>query len=228
MIFSSLSTPLIADACLRLDIPLRIAPQGVKPVIAGSRLAGRALPVRHYGSVDIFLEAMGNAHQGDVLVVDNNGRMDEACIGDLTALEAQACGLSGIVVWGCHRDTEELKRIGFPVFSFGAYPSGPQRLDPRPHDALTASQFGDFKVTREDAVFADADGVLFVPYKHAEKLLSTARTIWNTERRQAKAIKAGKSLRRQLRFDEYLAERSRNPDYTFRKHLRKIKGAIEE
>jgi regulator of RNase E activity RraA len=44
-------------------------------------IAGRVLPVRHYGSVDIFLEAMGTAQRGDILVIDNQGRMDEGCIG---------------------------------------------------------------------------------------------------------------------------------------------------
>jgi len=226
--FADLSTPLVADACLRLDVPYRVAPVGIRPVIAGSRVAGRAAPARHYGSVDVFLEAMTSAEDGDVLVIDNGGRPDEACIGDLTALETQASGLAGMVVWGCHRDTPELVQIGFPVFSYGAHPSGPLRLNPREPEALTEARFGPHTVTRTDAVFADDDGVLFVPLAETERLMAAAAAIRAQERRQAAAIRTGQTLHQQLRFAEYLARRAADPAYTFRHHLRQIGGAVEE
>jgi 4-hydroxy-4-methyl-2-oxoglutarate aldolase len=226
--FAQLSTPLIADAALRLKIPFRISPPGSRPVTANQSLAGPALPVRHFGSVDVFLEAMQAARPGDVLVIDNGGRLDEGCIGDLTALEAKNCGLTGIIVWGAHRDTRELRQIGLPIFSYGACPSGPRRLDPSDPLALHSARFGDFVVESDDVVFADDDGCLFVPIKHADDLLSVAREIWQRERRQAEQIKSGRSLREQLNFAQYLEKRAANPNYTFREHLRRISGAIEE
>jgi 4-hydroxy-4-methyl-2-oxoglutarate aldolase len=226
--FAELSTPLVADAALRLKVPLRIAPQGISPVIPGRRLAGRVLPAKHFGSVDVFLEAMETSDAGDVLVIDNGGRRDEACIGDLTALEAQASGLAGIVVWGTHRDTPELRQIGFPIFSYGSCPSGPQRLDPRDESALRFAHFGDFRVARGDAVFADDDGSVFVAMESVQDLLKAARAIWQKERTQADEIKKGNTLRRQLNFAGYLAKRSADPSHTFRQHLRKMDSAIEE
>ena len=228
MTFADLSTPLVADACIRRDVPLRAAPPGIRPVVPAHRVAGRVLPARHYGSVDIFLEAFGGAEHGDVLIVDNGGRSDEACVGDLTVLEAEAAGLAGLVVWGLHRDTPELVEIGFPVFSYGSYPPGPVRLDEQEPEALTSARFGTHLVSQDDVVFGDDDGVLFVAADRAEEVLATAHEIWETEREQARKIRAGETLRAQTTFDDYLARRAADPSYTFRQHLRQIGGAIEE
>ena len=152
--FATLTTAHLADACLRAQVPVRCAP-AVGTVMPGSRLAGRVAPAQHVGSVDIFLEALQGAAPGEVLVVDNGGRLNEACVGDLVVLEAQAAGLEGLVIWGLHRDTADIRAIGLPVFSLGAIPTGPQRLDARPHDALASATVGDWPVGREDLVLGD-------------------------------------------------------------------------
>src|SRR5580698_1833964 len=153
-----LTTAHIADACLRTGVPVRCAPPGVQAVLPGSHVRGRALPVSHAGSVDVFLEALESAAPGDILVVDNGGRLDEACVGDLVVLEAQAAGLEGIVIWGLHRDTADIRAIGLPVFSLGATPAGPQRLEARPPDALESAAVGDWTVSGADLVLGDDDG----------------------------------------------------------------------
>jgi len=225
----SLTSAHIADACIRAGIAVRCAPADIQAVIPGTRCAGRVVPARHAGSVDVFLEALETvAAPGDVLVVDNGGRRDEACVGDLIALEAQDAGLSGIVIWGLHRDTADIASIGLPVFSAGSIPTGPLSLTARHPAALASATVGEWTVTGDDVVLADDDGVLFLPAGRADEIVALAGAIRDTERRQADRIRSGASLRAQVRFADYLTARAADPARTFREHLRSIGGAIEE
>ena len=226
--FLDLTTPHVADACMRLGIAVRCAPAGTIPLWSGTHLVGRVRPARHAGSVDVFLEAIDEARPGDVLVVDNAGRGDEACVGDLVALEAHRAGLAGIVIWGLHRDTTELRTIRLPVFSLGALPAGPQRLDPRHPAALASARSGPHEVTAADVVLGDDDGVLFLPLDRAAEVAEAATAIRDTERTQAALMLQGSALRHQVHLHEYMAARSTGTGITFRQHLRAIGGVIEE
>ena len=226
--FAGLSTPLAADACIRREVPLRVAPPGISAVIPGRQIAGRARPARHYGSVDVFVEAFSGAGRGDVLVADNGGRADEACAGNLVVLEARAAGLGAVVAWGLHRDTPELTRIGLPVFSYGRCPAGQARLEEQEPSALASARFGSCLVTGTDIVLGDDNGVVFIASGQAAELLAAARQIARAERDQARQIQAGQTLRQQTAFGAYLARRAAQPSYTFRQHLRQIGGAIQE
>ena len=74
-----------------------------------------------------------------------------------------------------------MRAIGLPVFSLGAIPAGPQRLDVRPQDGLESATVGDWTVGREDLVLGDDDGVLFVPATRAGEIVTLAETIRDTE-----------------------------------------------
>ena len=104
---------------------------------------------------------------------------------------------------------------------------GPKRSYPRGSDALTTARFGDFKVTADDVVFGDDDGVVFALLQDVEDIISLARKIAEIEHRQAESVKNGKTLSQQFKIDEYLKKRSKNPAYSFREHLKKIGAAIE-
>jgi regulator of RNase E activity RraA len=225
--FSVVTAANLADACVRLGSAFSVAPPLLKPLFPGARCAGRALPVTHFGSVDVFFEAMDGAEAGDVLVIDNANRTDEACIGDLTVIEAATAGIAGVVLWGLHRDTAELLEIGLPVFSTGSMPLGPRSVRERTTPALGPCSFGGVTVEREHIVFADGDGILFVPARDARVALETARAIAATERRQADDVRRGTSLRQQMEWETYLDTRRQQPRYTLREHLAKLRAAIE-
>jgi regulator of RNase E activity RraA len=221
------TTPFIADACAMLQMPLRLAPHGIKPMNPAHRIAGRARPARHAGSVDVFLEAIAASRRGDVLVIDNVGRLDEGCIGDLVAGEAHVAGMAGIVVWGAHRDTVAIHAIGIPVWSLGTWPAGPQELRTRGPHALEVASLSHVTVTRDDYVFADIDGVIVVAEADLSRVITAARDIAAREQAQAARLMRGERLREQLKLDAYVARRTAEPAYTFRDHLKTLGGAIE-
>jgi 4-hydroxy-4-methyl-2-oxoglutarate aldolase len=219
------ATASCADACVQLGVPLRVGPLALGPIDPAWRVHGPARPVGHLGSVDVFLEACEDLSPGEVLVIDDSGRTDRACAGDLTALEVKGAGGAGIVVWGCHRDTAQLLEVALPVFSLGAVPNGPAGVEPASPDAVP--HLGEHAVERGDVVVGDADGVILLPGDRAEEIVRAAAGIAATETAQADAMRAGTSLREQLDFKAFLGERDRNPAYTLRDHLKARGGAIE-
>ena len=222
------TTPFIADACALLQLPIRLGPPHIKPIRRDMKVAGPALPAKHAGSTDVFLEAIAVAAKGDVLVIDNVGRLDEGCIGDLIAGEAHVAGLAGMVVYGAHRDTAAIDAIGIPVWSLGTCPAGPRELRTRSAHALEAASLGGHvTVTRGDFIFADIDGVAVVTRADLARVVTAARDIASREQAQAARLLKGERLRDQLQLAAYVARRDSDPSYTFRDHLKTLGGAIE-
>jgi regulator of RNase E activity RraA len=222
------TTPFIADACALLQLPIRLGPAHLRPIRPEMKIAGCACPAKHAGSTDVFLEAVAASTRGDVLVIDNVGRLDEGCIGDLVAGEAFVAGMAGIVVYGAHRDTAAIAAIGIPVWSLGTCPAGPQEVRTRAAHALEAASLGGHvTVTRDDFVFADVDGVVVVARAQLDRVVTAARDIAAREAAQAARLMQGERLRDQLQLDRYVARRQNEPTYTFRDHLKALGGAIE-
>ena len=212
---------------MQLSLPVRVGPFGLKPNIAGARAAGPARPARHAGSTDVFLEAIAAANKGDVLVIDNGGRHDEGCIGDLVVGEAFMTGIAATVCWGTHRDTGAILAFGAKVWSLGTCPNGPLELRRRHVTALEAANLGSVTVTLEDFVFADDDGVVVVGSADLQRIVDTAKDIAFREGAQAERLLKGDLLRTQLDLAGYIAKRQSDSNYTFRDHLKTFGGAIE-
>jgi 4-hydroxy-4-methyl-2-oxoglutarate aldolase len=221
------TTPFIADACVLLGLPVRVGPMGLRPNIPGAKAAGPARPARHAGSTDVFLEAIAGAKAGDILVIDNGGRVDEGCIGDLVVGEAHMSGLTATVCWGTHRDTGAILAMGARVWSLGTCPNGPLELRTRVATALEAANIGKVTVTRDDYVFADDDGVVVVATADLGRIVEVARDIAAREGAQAARLLKGDLLRAQLDLKGYVEKRLSDPSYTFRDHLKSFGGAIE-
>jgi regulator of RNase E activity RraA len=147
-------------------------------------------------------------------------------MGDLLMLEARQAGLSGVVIWGRHRDTAQLREIALPVHSLGAASFGPRRVPPAGRAMRTAVLDGS-SVTDDDWVFGDDDGVLMLPADRVDEVVEAAAAIVATETAQADRMRAGRSLRAQLDFPGYRRRQAEDPTLSLRRHLAERGGAIE-
>ncbi|MFJ3439221.1 RraA family protein [Streptomyces cyaneofuscatus] len=215
-------TAALWDAAMRLGQRLTLPPLPLRPAVAGMRLAGPLRRICHTEGVASILQGLDEAREGDVLLIDNRGRTDEACVGDLVAIEARLAGVTGLVVWGCHRDTDDLAVIRLPVFSLGPCPSSPL---PHPETDDAAGQ--PFPFQPGDVAVGDCDGLVIIPAEGQSEIVDTARAIVSAEQQQAEQALRGVTLREQLRWAEFKERRREDPSYTFRLHMARVGGALE-
>ncbi|WP_189371817.1 RraA family protein [Tateyamaria omphalii] len=176
------TTSAISSACESHQIFVRRAPSTVRGIHPEMSCLGTAKLVCDPRDASSLLEAFNGIGRGDVVVVDNRGRVDHACLGQLLVLEGMAAGASGFIVWGCHRDHLALRTMGFPVFSCGPVPNAfPTNRQHELRDSRSVAFIGEAAVTDNDIVFADEDGVLFLSGHQLDSILplNTAH-IWPT------------------------------------------------
>lgn len=220
--FAPLTTALLADACKRLDLDVRAAPPGARPLHPHHRLAGRAYPIQYAGGLDLILEAMQNAQPGDVLLIDNAGRRNDGCVDSLLVLEAQLARLGGFFIWGCHRHHTLLSSSPLPVFSYGSYPAGAQQTYDLATNPFEFAKLEDIVILADDLIFADQDGAIFLDERDLMAVLEEATKLRTEQERQLKRIRAGLSFRAQINFEMYLEANQYDPGYTFADHLRTL------
>ena len=158
----------------------------LKPVKAGSRLVGTAVTVRSIPSrktatqgqrdkdkilmstKDIFY--LGEA--GDVLVSDFGGNLEYSNIGGQSCHLAKVRGFAGCIAYGSCRDTEEISRMDFPVFSCGVTPmTGKYRMECAEVNG-PVSLCGCL-VMPGDLIVADGSGACIVPNELIEEVLDS-------------------------------------------------------
>jgi regulator of RNase E activity RraA len=123
--FERLSTTNVSDALDSLG--LKGATYGIRPIWEGARkIVGEAVTVKLIaaGAVKskshLGVLAIDAAKRGDVIVIDNSGRLDTSCWGGILANGAAYKGVSGVVVDGACRDVDDYVEIEFPVYARGS------------------------------------------------------------------------------------------------------------
>lgn len=165
----------------------------IKPVDREMSLCGPAFTVSCAPRDNLMLQvAIAHAQPGDVLVVSAGEYTEAGQFGDVLANACKAKGIAGLVTDTGVRDTQELRKLGLPVFSYSVSIKGTvkETLGPLNEPVLIGGEI----VRPGDVVRGDADGVVVVRHENlAEAIIKSG------EREQAEAgyiadYRAGKSV----------------------------------
>ncbi|MFO7870968.1 MAG: 3-hexulose-6-phosphate synthase [Kiritimatiellia bacterium] len=168
------------------------AVEGISAIVPGARMAGPALTVWTYpGDWSKPVEAIDEAREGQVLVIDAGGR-PPAVWGEMATKSCIQRKIAGVVIDGAIRDVKNVREMGFPAFSrlitpVAGEPRGQGMLD-------VPLKIGGCNVRSGDWIVGDDDGIVVIP---AEKLVETAnraQAVTEQESRQMAEIDAGSTL----------------------------------
>jgi regulator of RNase E activity RraA len=120
------------------------------------------------------------ARKGDVVVIDNGGRLDVATWGEFHCYACKQNGAAGAVVDGATRDAPDVRASGFPTFVRGLSPVKSQ------WDLKTAAvnepvMLGPVQVNPGDIIFADETAVVVIPAAKKAMVLEKANDIRKSE-----------------------------------------------
>lgn len=147
----------------------------IKPVDSAMSLCGPAFTVRCAPRDNIMLQvAIAHAQPGDVIVVSAGEYAEAGSFGDVLANACVAKELGGLVTDTGVRDTQELRTLGFPVFSYSVCIKGTvkETIGPMAEPVLIGGEI----IRPGDVVRADADGVVVVRREDVADVVRKARS----------------------------------------------------
>jgi 4-hydroxy-4-methyl-2-oxoglutarate aldolase len=141
-----------------------------------------------------MLDAIDAAPKGSVYVMVVEDGADIAGIGGLMATAMKFRGLAGAVIDGSVRDTPQIRKLQFPVFSRGVVPSTSVNHYRFAGVNVPVTCAG-VRVNAGDIITADEDGVAVVPKAKAEEVLKKAQDLDDTEHRMIPFIEKFRSIK---------------------------------
>ncbi len=184
----------LSDALDRLRIDGQCV--GLMPFDRGLAFAGPAFTIRMVpvglsgGSVGDYID---DVEPGQVVVLDNNGRLDATVWGDILTLVADRKKIAGTVIDGVCRDIGRSIEIGYPIFArANTMRTGKDRVTAEAYNVPV--QIASVRVEPGDWMVGDADGVIAIPAARVAEVVAAADEIETAEDRIRAAVQAGSRL----------------------------------
>jgi 4-hydroxy-4-methyl-2-oxoglutarate aldolase len=129
---------------------------------------------------DLAIKCMGNLKQDSIILTTANTHLDMGIMGELSATALRARGCRGAIVNGYTRDVRKLKEMNFPTFAWGSSAidtTGRARVV----DYNIPITVGGVKIFPEDLIFCDLDGIVVIPKKVEDEVISKTLLLIKTE-----------------------------------------------
>lgn len=192
-----LSTTNISDALDALNLKSGIS--GILPAYDCPKIFGRIVTMKITAAgltrsdSHLGINAIEAADEGDIIVIDNGGRKDVSCWGEILSYGAKNKKVAGVIIDGAFRDIDDIKPINFPVFARAVVPvTARKRI--MSLDTNKIIQCGGVQVRPGDYAMADGSGVVIIPSEKINEVLDKAEELFEKEQAMVKEIKSGKSI----------------------------------
>jgi 4-hydroxy-4-methyl-2-oxoglutarate aldolase len=186
-------------SCVFADVQYRqgVMDSAIKPAFP-AKIVGQALTVQlSKGDLVDPLKALEMGQPGDIIVVDAGGDTETSICGGLMGGLAKNRGIRGMIVDGAGRDVDELRDIGWPIWTRAITPRGTHTMLSGRKEELSINvpiACGGIAVNPGDFIVADEIGVTVIAAGAALEILSLAREQAQREQRTREWVAKGKTV----------------------------------
>lgn len=194
----ALDTTIVSDALDQLG--LKGSPHGLRPLFEAAKpIVGRVVTVKLVSAGQTkatrhaCIQAIHVGRKGDVIVVDNGGRLDSNCWGGIVATAAKMKGISGVVADGACRDIDDCIDLDFPVYARSpvVVTARGRTIEQSTNEMI---EIGGIQVRPDDIVMANKSGVVFIPKEHLDAVLELAEQLRAKEASMIDDLLAGQDI----------------------------------
>ena len=147
-----------ADLCDQFSDELQVCEPMFRDFGGKRAFAGQVATIKCFEDNSRVRDLVAEAGAGRVLVIDAGGSLRRAVLGDMLAQKAVDNGWSGVVVYGCIRDSAAIGQMPIGVKALNVHPLKTDKRNEGQRDVPV--RFAGVMFRPGDWLYADEDGVI--------------------------------------------------------------------